>query len=217
MTMLDSKGFDLWADGYDKAVGLSDEANSYPFAGYRRVLGRIFEIVTETGKPKGFPAGLPAVLDIGFGTAALSAELYERGFSIYGQDFSERMTALASAKMPGAKLFTGDFSNGLCAQLTIERYDFIIATYSLHHLDDGRKIAFLRELLGLLNEGGSILIGDVAFETRAELEVCKASAGEEWDDDEFYFVAEEMKKAFPNMEFEKTSFCAGVITLKKEC
>lgn len=34
--MLNHKGFDLWADGYDKSVGLSDEANTYPFAGYKR-------------------------------------------------------------------------------------------------------------------------------------------------------------------------------------
>ena len=26
--MLNHKGFDLWADGYDKSVGLSDEANT---------------------------------------------------------------------------------------------------------------------------------------------------------------------------------------------
>ncbi len=32
--MLDNKGFDLWADGYDKSVGISDEGNEYPFAGY---------------------------------------------------------------------------------------------------------------------------------------------------------------------------------------
>ena len=25
--MLSNKGFDLWADGYDKAVGISDEEN----------------------------------------------------------------------------------------------------------------------------------------------------------------------------------------------
>lgn len=30
--MLDNKGFDLWAEGYDKSVGLSDDDNSYPFA-----------------------------------------------------------------------------------------------------------------------------------------------------------------------------------------
>ena len=37
--MLDNKGFDLWADGYDKTVGVSDEENAYPFAGYKDVLG----------------------------------------------------------------------------------------------------------------------------------------------------------------------------------
>ena len=37
--MLNDKGFDLWADGYDKSVGISDEENTYPFAGYKKVLG----------------------------------------------------------------------------------------------------------------------------------------------------------------------------------
>ena len=27
--MLDSRGFDLWADGYDASVGLAEEENSY--------------------------------------------------------------------------------------------------------------------------------------------------------------------------------------------
>lgn len=40
--MLNNKGFDLWADGYDKAVGISDEENTYPFAGYKKVLGSFF-------------------------------------------------------------------------------------------------------------------------------------------------------------------------------
>ena len=37
--MLNSKGFDLWADDYDKSVNLSEEENTYPFAGYKNVLG----------------------------------------------------------------------------------------------------------------------------------------------------------------------------------
>ena len=32
--MLSNKGFDLWADDYDESVDISDEENSYPFAGY---------------------------------------------------------------------------------------------------------------------------------------------------------------------------------------
>ena len=43
--MLNNKEFDLWADGYDKAVGLSDEGNTYPFAGYKKVLGLIFQTI----------------------------------------------------------------------------------------------------------------------------------------------------------------------------
>ena len=42
--MLDQVGFDLWADGYDQTVGLSDEENSYPFAGYKEILARIYRI-----------------------------------------------------------------------------------------------------------------------------------------------------------------------------
>ena len=42
--MLDSKGFNLWADGYDQAVGVSDTENTYPFAGYKDVLGSIFRL-----------------------------------------------------------------------------------------------------------------------------------------------------------------------------
>ena len=40
--MLNNSGFDLWADGYDKSVGVSDEGNVYPFAGYKKVMNRIF-------------------------------------------------------------------------------------------------------------------------------------------------------------------------------
>lgn len=46
--MLDEKGFDLWADGYDATVGLSEESDTYPFAGYKKVLGGIFsEILSK--------------------------------------------------------------------------------------------------------------------------------------------------------------------------
>lgn len=203
--MLDNKGFDLWADGYDKAVGLSEEANSYPFAGYKAVLGGIFqEIVSKKN---------PSVLDIGFGTGTLTTKLYEYGCNVYGQDFSQRMIELANEKMPNAKLYQGDFSKGLVKELSNCKFDYIIGTYSIHHLNDEQKVAFFHELVNHLNEGGKILIGDVAFETRAELEKCKADAGEDWDNDEIYFVIDELKKDFPNLVYEKKTYCSGVIAI----
>ena len=150
--MLDNKGFDLWADGYDKIVGVSDEENTYPFAGYKDVLGTIYKIIME--KPDA------VVLDIGFGTGTLTTKLYENGCPIYGQDFSERMIELASPKMPNAHLYQGDFTHGLVEQLLAQRYDFIVATYSLHHLTDEQKVSFLQVLRDRLNPGGQILIGD---------------------------------------------------------
>lgn len=205
--MLDEKGFDLWADGYDKSVGLSEEDGSYPFAGYREVLGSIFRTVMQR------PGA--SVLDLGFGTGTLTAKLYEHGCDVYGQDFSARMIALAAEKMPGAHLYRGDFSQGLSGPLTRRRYDFIVATYALHHLTDGQKIVFLRTLRSLLNEDGRILIGDVAFGTREQLENCRRDAGAEWDDEEFYFVAEELRSAFPALDFTPLSFCAGVLSLSR--
>lgn len=205
--MLDNKGFDLWADGYDESVGISDEDNTYPFAGYKRILGRIYEFIMQSPNA--------SVLDIGFGTGTLTTKLYENGCVIYGQDFSERMIELASEKMPDAQLYQGDFTHGLVDPLKLNSYDFIVATYSIHHLTDSQKIRFLRELLGHLNDDGMILIGDVAFESRDELNRCRKENGDEWDDDEFYCVAEELRPELPNLTFEKISFCSGILLISR--
>ncbi len=205
--MLDNKGFDLWANGYDKDVGISDEDNTYPFAGYKDVLSNIYKTIMQKPNTK--------VLDIGFGTGALTTKLYENGCLIYGQDFSSKMIEIASKKMPKASFYQGDFSKGLVTPLLEQTYDYIVATYSLHHLTNEQKIDLLNTLIKLLNEDGQILIGDVAFENLGELNKCRQDAGDEWDDDEFYFVADELQKDISNLRFEKISFCAGILTINK--
>lgn len=206
-SMLDNKGFDLWADGYDQSVGLSDGDGTYPFAGYKQILNEIYNRVLMRGGKN--------VLDIGFGTGTLTAKLYEQGCRIWGQDFSAKMIELAKEKMPEAVLYQGDFSEGIAEEARRNRYDAVIATYSLHHLSDEKKISLIKSLLPLLNEGGCIYIGDVAFKTRADLEKCRALIGEEWDDEEIYFVADELSEAFPQLRFEQFSFCSGLLFLEK--
>lgn len=85
--MLDNKGFDLWANDYDKEVGIIDDNNSYPFAGYKKILNEIYNCVLKNSCKN--------TLDIGFGTGILTTKLYENGCQIYGQDFSEKMISLA--------------------------------------------------------------------------------------------------------------------------
>ena len=87
--MLDNKGFDLWADGYEQSVGLSDDDGTYPFAGYKQILNTIYNrMLAGNGK---------TVLDIGFGTGTLTTKLYEQGCTVWGQDFSKRMIELAKS------------------------------------------------------------------------------------------------------------------------
>lgn len=203
--MLDNIGFDLWADGYDKSVGLSDDSDTYPFSGYKKVLNLIYNKILEH-------SGC-TVLDLGFGTGTLTKKLYEHSCIIFGQDFSSKMIEKAQAKMPKAHFYCGDFSNGVVSELRKNKYDAIIATYSLHHLTDTDKVSFIKSLMPLLTPNGRIYIGDVAFNTRSELEKCRQVAGNDWDEDEIYFVYEEIKTQFPESIFYPCSKCAGVIEL----
>lgn len=205
--MLDSNDFDDWSATYDQSVERSDEAGSYPFAGYERIMSTIYERVLA--------ANAKSVLDVGFGTATLAKRLYDEGVSVFGQDFSAEMVLVAQEKMPKARLYHGDFTRGLVPELADRTYDAIVATYSLHHLDDAQKARFIGSLLERLSEGGTLYIGDVAFETRSELEVCRNAAGDTWDPDEVYFVCDELRKAFPQLAFERMSPCAGLITLRR--
>ena len=179
-----------------------------PLPDTKSVLGSIYQTIMK--KPKA------VVLGIGFGTGTLTTRLYEKGCTIYGQDFSARMIEIASEKMPDAHLYQGDFAQGLAEPLLRRRYDFVVATYSLHHLTDEQKVSFLRMLQRLLNPGGQVLIGDIAFETRSQLERCREVAGDEWDDEEIYFVVDELERAFPTLVFQRISYCAGVLSLSEQ-
>ena len=205
--MLDNKGFDVWAEEYETSVKLSSEDSTYPFVGYNQIINKIYDIVISKSNA--------TVLDIGFGTGILTQKLYQYGCDIYGQDFSSKMIELASNKMPNANLYQGDFTKGIVKQLKQCSYDFIVATYSIHHLKEDGKVKFLHELLTLLEKNGMILIGDVMFETQEQLEKCREELLDKWDDDEFYCVVSDLIKEFPNLQFERISFCSGIISLSK--
>lgn len=99
--MLNRKGFDLWAGGYDKSVSLSDESDTYPFAGYKVILNEIYNrVLSSPGK---------RVLDIGFGTGTLTSKLYEQGCCIFGQDFSHKDDRSGSKEDAGGQTVSGRF------------------------------------------------------------------------------------------------------------
>jgi putative AdoMet-dependent methyltransferase len=208
--MLNKQGFDLWADEYDQTVRVSKESNLYPFAGYEEILNTIFNEVMQNEKSR--------VLDIGFGTGILTHKLYENGHQIDGIDFSREMIAIAQTKMTRANLVEWDISNGLPDEILSMKYDAIVSTYTLHHLTDEAKITFIQKLLPLLSDDGTIFIGDIAFRTREDLEKCRKESAGYWDDDEFYFVADEIYSALGDVctsEFYPISHCGGMFIITK--
>lgn len=208
--MLSKQGFDLWANQYDQTVQVSEENQRYPFAGYKDILNTIFTEVMQKENSN--------VLDIGVGTGVLTSKLYEHGHQIHGIDFSTNMIAIAKEKMPEAKLLEWDISNGLPAELLDNKFDFIVSTYTLHHLTDEEKVQLIDQLIPLLKDNGKILIGDIAFETREKLEHCRHESLDYWDDDEFYFVFKELKDKIPktcHLEFYPISHCGGVFFISQ--
>lgn len=201
--MLNSTGFDLWADQYDETVKKSEESNQYPFAGYREILNVIYK--EAMGKDNA------EILDIGFGTAVLTSRLYNHGHTITGIDFSREMMAKAREKMPAGELIQADLQEGLPSVIKQSSYDVIISTYTLHHLTDKKKTALIKELLGLLKTGGKLLIGDISFQTREDLEACRKDNRGRWDEDEFYFVRDDLMDSLQVMyEYHQISHCGGV-------
>ncbi|MEH7109355.1 class I SAM-dependent methyltransferase [Bacillus sp. JJ1764] len=208
--MLSKSGFNLWANHYDNTVHISEENNDYPFAGYKQILNIIFnEVMQKT---------YSNVLDIGFGTGVLTSKLHENGHQIDGLDFSPKMISIAKSKMPNAHLIEWDISKGLPSEIVNKRYDSIVSTYTLHHLTDREKVSFVSKLLSLLKEEGKIIIGDISFQSREELNECRQKNLHHWDDDEFYFVFDELKSALAsicNCKFQPISHCGGIIVISK--
>lgn len=205
--MLKSDGFDLWADGYDRAVGLSDGESSYPFAGYREVLGEIYRILREMQAMR--------VLDVGCGTGVLGARLCAAGLDVTGLDFSGKMLEIARERMPEARLIRWDFANGLPDEVKDGRMDAVVCTYAIHHLPDAEKERLFHQMAACLRPGGRILIGDIAFETAQARAACRQAAGDEWDDDELYMAMDEMRSRMIGTVFSyrQISVCAGLLEM----
>ncbi len=199
--------FDMWARSYDEDVKQSNEKNEYPFAGYEQMMSFIHNMIRADHDAK--------ILDIGFGTGQLTRRFYNDGHEIHGVDVSGEMIKTAKEQMPDARLVEWDFADGLPEEMKGEKYDAIISTYAMHHLDDKTKVEFINSMKEMLSINGKIIIGDVAFECRSDHDQCREKHRHIWDHDEIYMVFEEIghKLNFKLKDFKSISHCAGIILL----
>jgi putative AdoMet-dependent methyltransferase len=209
--------FDRLADNYDQDILDSDNLNLFPFAGYQKIMDFIaadIEIQSHLG--------LCRILDLGIGTGNLESKIKPNRIELTGVDFSEKMLEVAQLKLHDARLFCADFLQGLPEEIQNEKFDIIVSTYAMHHLEFPAWVDYLTYLSQHLTVFGKIYIGDILFLNETEKRICHDQNAETWDSDEHYHVYEEIATHICEhlaVSFVKVSYCAGIIILENyhEC
>lgn len=197
--------FDQWALDYEREALEIEAHGGYPFEGRLAVLDEVLKRACAAGSGK--------VCDLGCGPGILLERIADAGCKPYGVDSSAQMLALAEKRVASAKLSLADIREPLPEEWGSDFAAFT-CTYAIHHIPDEDKVALIRSLLSRLVPGGAVLIGDVAFATVADREAARAAAGEDWDDDEFYSVAEVLAPELPGLSFTRISPVAGIIEVR---
>jgi len=197
--------FNDWTKTYDRDV-ISMKVG-YPFEGYEFVLDFVEREINIGEETK--------ILDFGIGTGVLTEKLYNKGAQILGVDFSSKMIEVAKTKMPNAIFLCQNLNNELPQEYDSEKFDYIISTYAIHHIEDNQKIKLIETLFQKLTKNGVILIADISFENLAKFNELKNQT-QNWDEDEFYIIYDEFKKMLnlPNM-YKQLSICAGILKIYK--
>ena len=209
MTQIDPfppSDFDPWAKTYDDDVR---EQSVFPFDGYARVL----ETIVNLAEPRG---GM-SVLDLGTGTGNLAVMFAERGCDLWCTDFSEAMLVKAREKLPQAHFVLSDLRADWSPELD-RRFDRIVSAYVFHHLELDAKVRVCRELVTKrLAPNGTLIIGDLSFPNKVEMDRFARSVGDLWDE-EFYWLADEsipaLEAAGLTVSYQQISACAGVYRLR---
>lgn len=170
----------------------------------------MLEQIVETAQVK---SGV-AVLDIGTGTGNLASKFLAKECKVSACDYSPEMLLQAHEKPGDINLFQLDLSGDL-HELT-EYYDRIVASYVLHEFDLDTKLEILEMLCRHLTPRGFIVLGDIAFPDKSVHDEARQIFSKVWDDDEYYWLADEMQAAceIAGLEFgyEQVSHCAAVMT-----
>ena len=186
--------FDTWAQRYDASLASTD--GDFPFDGYERILDAVVALADV--KP-----GM-RILDLGIGTGNLAQRFVQQDCAVWGVDFSTEMLAKARVKLPQVHLVQAN----LLVEWPIDiqpPFDRIVAAYVLHEFTLENKIAVLRRAVPYLVPNSIIVIADIAFPTIAIREATiQRIYGNTWDDDEWYWAADEAIAACENVGLHTT-------------
>ena len=108
------------------------------------------------------PSDPIVVLDLGVGTGELAIKVLESypNSTILGVDFSERMIEIAQEKLDRYQDRVSYLQENLSRLALGQKFDAVLSTLSIHHLDDEDKRALYLKVYGYLKDRGCFFNGD---------------------------------------------------------
>ena len=102
------------------------------------------------------------VLDLGIGTGELTLKVLE-GYpnsTVLGIDFSEQMIGVAKNKLASYRDRVSYVQESFSRLLLKDKFDAVLSTLAIHHLDDEDKRTLYLKIYGYLKERGCFFNGD---------------------------------------------------------
>lgn len=142
-----------------------------------------------------------SVFDVGCGGGIDSKYLIEKGLSVTGVDFSEKMIEIAKRDVPRGKFFVMDMRN---IDSFSERFDGLYAKASILHLSKKEVPDFMLKMKERLNPGGFIYVAVKGANPGQEEEQIKVEDDYGYPYERFFsfFFMPEMEKYFADAGFE---------------
>ncbi|MGL4913216.1 MAG: MerR family transcriptional regulator, partial [Romboutsia sp.] len=196
----DKWNFNNWAKSYDDDVK-KDIGELKIYKNYDLILQSVYSLVDKLDKKDS------KILEIGVGTGNLASKFLNEGYEIIGIDQSREMLSVAKEKYPKLKVRLGEF---LKIPYDNNHFDVIISTYAFHHLNKDEKHIAIQEMIRVLKDDGTIVIGDLMFEsTDSEINILKGLSQNQIDEikDEYYsyidLLEDEFMKYNKKLEYNK--------------
>jgi len=204
--------YDLTASSYDFDLLDYEKSGFFPYADYHHLLDSIASYMSSHQHLDQIK-----VLDLGVGTAELYTKVEPSRLDLDGVDFSRNMLEIARLKVPNGKFYEHDFLCGLPDEIRNEKYDFIVSTFVIQHLEEDQLIEFIHYCLDKLSPFGKIILGDNIFLDEHEKKSAFEKAGDSWRNDLHFHVYNQIVSKIKEhlaLSFMKITSSSGIIIIE---
>lgn len=204
--------YNLSASSYDSDLLDYEKSGFFPYADYHHLLDSLASYLVSH-----LHLDQIKVLDLGVGTAELYTKIEPARLTLDGLDFSKNMLEIAKLKVPNGTYYEHDFLQGLPEEIIHEKYDFIVCTFGIQHLELDELIEFIHYYLDKLSPFGKIILGDVLFLDEHDKQLTYEKSIESWRDDLHFHVYNQIVSKIKEhlaLSFMKITESSGMIIIE---